>query len=237
MRNDEQQSIVDYPLAKHFPELADAMSVPRIRLVGNADLIGQPAIGICGSRRASKASLDRAQKFGELAADADLGVISGNARGVDEVAQRSVLNRGGWTVSVLAEGLGGWKPRVNHRPLVSGTNFLAVSCYDDAARWMAWRAMERNKLVIGLSHALVVVQAGVNGGTWAAGVECLRRNKPLLVVHGRTESSDTEGNRELIRRGGIRIETNNELRRVLRDIRRDPVGMRPQKALSLLDLP
>ena len=219
----------DYDLVEELPGAAALARATTLRAVGNTDLVGRPAIGVCGSRDATTESIDRAHRFGLLAAELGLGVISGNARGVDEAAQRGALEGGGWTVAVLAEGLAGWKPRLTHRPLATAENFLAVSKFEDSARWSVGRAMDRNRLVIALSQALVVVQAGLKGGTWDAGNTCLKAKKPLLVV--RSTSPETEGNRALIRKGGMAIATFNDLRQVLDELKRDASAHVAQRQL------
>jgi DNA processing protein len=70
--------------------------------------------------------------------------------------------------------------------------------------------MQRNETILDLSRALVVVQSGESGGTWEAGLACLRRRLPLLVVQ-RQEAPETEGNARLIRKGGMAVTTNNNL--------------------------
>ena len=201
------------------PEVAAAAGVSVVRLQGSRSLIGQPAIGICGARDATDHSIELASKFGHLAAKAGFGVVAGNARGVDAAAQQGALEAGGWTVAVLAEGLGGWKPRVPHRPLINESNFAAISSYEDDARWLASRAMARNKLIVAFSQALVVVQARTKGGTWDAGNECLRQEKPLLVVEHGEKSPETEGNEKLLERGGIPVGTTQMLHDLLQRLR------------------
>lgn len=233
MPSNTQPLVRDYRLAKALPEAARAAKAPTLRVRGNTRLIGQSAIGVCGSRDATDLAVERAHRCGVLATEMGFGVVSGNARGVDEAAQRGALESHGWSVAVLAEGLRDWRPRVKHRPLISAENFLAVSSYEDGHHWTSWRAMARNKLIVALSQVLVVVQAGTKGGTWDAGIECLRSNKPLLVVHGQSDSSETEGNRELIRRGGISVTTFNELCEILSRMKADPTKYAPQAKLPL----
>ena len=189
---------------------------------GDRTLLGRPAIGLCGSRHADARALELAEKFGRLVAKLGLVLVSGNARGVDDAAQFGALEAGGAVISVLAEGLAGWKPRARYRGLLrvgeSPGNYAAVSEFPPDARWQVWRAMQRNKTILDLSLALVVVQSGESGGTWEAGLECLRRRKPLLVVQ-RQEPPETEGNAELIRRGGIAVSTMPQLTQLLESIR------------------
>ena len=184
---------------------------------GNGRLLGQPAIGICGSRHADDLALDLAERFGRFVAKLGLVLVSGNARGVDDAAQFGALDHGGAVISVLAEGLAGWKPRVRYRSLITPENHAAVSEFHDTARWQVWQAMQRNGTILDLSLALVVVQSGESGGTWEAGLECLRRSKPLLVVQ-RQEPPETEGNAQLIRRGGIAVSTTQQLTDLLEAI-------------------
>ena len=181
-------------------------------------LLGRPAIGLCGSRNADAHALELAEKFGRLVADLGLVLVSGNARGVDDAAQFGALGAGGAVISVLAEGLAGWKPRARYRRFITPANHAAVSEFPPEARWQVWRAMQRNKTILDLSLALVVVQSGESGGTWEAGLECLRLRKPLLVAQ-RQVPPETEGNAELIRRGGTAVSTMSQLSQLLELIR------------------
>ncbi len=208
---------------------------PSVAVQGDRTLLGRPAIGLCGSRNADAHALDLAEKFGRLVAKLGLVLVSGNARGVDDAAQFGALGAGGSVISVLAEGLAGWKPRVRYRGLLSvgesPGNYAAVSEFPPEARWQVWQAMQRNKTILDLSLALVVVQSGESGGTWEAGLECLRRRKPLLVVQ-RQEPPETEGNAELIQRGGIAVSTMPQLTRLLQSIREgQSIGTQEQLTL------
>ena len=216
-------------LSTRLPDIARRTGTRSIYTEGAVDLLGAPAIGICGSRDATESARAEAYRFGEIAAEMGLGVVSGDARGVDEAAQRGALDSGGWVAVVLAEGLAGWKPRKHHRSLITESNFVAVSKFKLEDRWSVGRAMDRNGLIVGLSRALLVVQARSKGGTWEAGNACLKAKKPLLVV--RSSSPETDGNRELIRRGGIAVSTFNDLRRMLDELKHDPRAYVAQRQL------
>lgn len=209
---------VDVDLGDFDSLVPASLRISRLRATGARWRIGLPAVGICGSRNATEEAISRANRFGHLATKAGLGVVSGNARGVDSSAQLGALQSNGWVTAVLPEGLGGWKPRMEHRPFVNADNLVVVSEYDDAAGWTVGRAMQRNRLIVGLSLALVVVQAGTSGGTFNAGLECLKQRKPLLVVESQTQSPETEGNRQLIARGAVGLTTERELYELLKQI-------------------
>ncbi len=193
-------------------------TAPSSDVWGNPELLSRLAVGICGSRDADARALELAEQFGGLMAKLGLVLVSGNARGVDDAAQYGALLKGGAVVSVLAEGLANWRPRARYRELINAGNYAAVSEFPAEARWQTWRAMQRNRVILDLSHALVVVQSGESGGTWEAGQECLKRQKPLLVVQ-RRQRPETEGNARLIQKGGIAVSTTRGLTNLLEQIR------------------
>ncbi|MDA0271106.1 MAG: DNA-processing protein DprA [Chloroflexi bacterium] len=198
---------------------------------GNSALLGSGAVGICGSRNADDQALALAERFGRLMAAEGLVVVSGNARGVDDMAQYGALSEGGSVISVLAEGLEGWQPRKRYRDLITSENYLAVSEFPHDARWRVWHAMQRNGTILDLSQALVVVQSGEAGGTWEAGIECLKRRMPLLVVQ-RQEPPETEGNARLIAKGGLPVATTARLKALLRQLKNDELrGSAQQRPL------
>lgn len=200
-------------------------------VIGNRALLHASAVGICGSRHADERALELADRFGRLAAQRGFVLVSGDAKGVDDAAQYGALRAGGSVISVLAEGLGGWKPRVRYRPLITDENYAAVSEFPAEAGWLASRAMQRNRTIIDLSCAFVVVQAGdESGGTWEAGLTCLRLGKPLLVVQ-REERPETEGNAKLIARGGIAVATTRRLVDLLDQARKGTLRTLPQLEL------
>ena len=211
--------VQDFDLHDVGTSAATAAGVTRVRYIGNGRLIGKRAIGICGSRDATEQSLEISEHFGHFAHKHGFGVVSGNARGVDESAQRGALESGGWTIAVLPEGLANWAPRKAHRPLITSENFAAVSQFDDDQRWQVFRAMERNKLIVALSDALVVVQARTKGGTWEAALAALRQKKPVLVVQRKQESDESGGNQELIGKGAVPVHSESRLCELLEELR------------------
>ena len=195
---------------------------------GNASLLElvreRGAVGICGGRDAGPEALDLARQIGMEVAAMGLVLVSGNARGVDDLAQFGALSRGGDLISVLAQGLEDWKPRRHYRPLLDGSNYAAVSQFPSTAGWATWRAMQRNGTIIDLSLAMVVVHAGTRGGTWEAGKTCLRRKKPLLVACG--SGAESPGSALLIADDGIPFDTAKELRTLIEQIQAGDLGIK-----------
>lgn len=201
---------------------------------GNPDLLALPAIGICGSRSASDSALRYAAQFGAEAARAGFVVVSGHAKGIDRAAHRGAMEVGGATIAVTPEGLGHFRLARELRDLVDEKNFAAVSQFRPRESWAVYRAMQRNRYLVGLSRALVVIEAHEKGGTLEAGLECLRQRKPLWVIDYATDESGREGNRALMERGGTPIKNTRQLKAILQeDCLRNPLAMESQEPLAL----
>ena len=68
------------------------------------------------------------------------------------------MQAGGCTIAVLPEGIDHFRLNGELKPYVQmDKNFLAVSMFPDEARWQVWQAMERNKLIVGLSSDMFVI--------------------------------------------------------------------------------
>jgi DNA processing protein len=195
---------------------------PFLFYLGAADLLAARGIGLCGSRNASAESLRAAAACGEVATQQGLAVISGYARGVDMATHVSALSSGGCTVIVLPEGINHF--RVKRGPMADvwdEERVLVVSQFSPSRPWSAGSAMARNNVIIGLSLALVVVEASGKGGTLAAGSKALAMNKPVFALEF---AMNPQGNAELIRHGAISIRNRAELSAGLSEVTENPQG-------------
>lgn len=168
---------------------------------GEPRLLQGGGLAIVGSRDASEEDIDFVRKVATACASQDVAVISGGARGVDLEAMAAGFEAGGKAVGVLPDSLARNAVSARYREgLVSGRLDL-ISPYDPDARWLAFTAMERNKVIYALSNAaLVVSSAAENGGTWAGAVEAL--DAARITVYVKAHGSVKEGNRKLLTRGG-----------------------------------
>ena len=202
--------------------------------IGNVDLLRKNAIGICGSRDASPNALKWAHEFGRLAAKHGLVVVSGFARGVDRQAHIGALEGGGTTIAVLPEGINHLRIISSLRPLIDvEENFLAISMFEPDTPWAVWRAMERNKLIVGLSMGLFVIEARERGGTMDAAQEAVRQHKPLWAVAYSRDVAGREGNRKLLATSAIPLKHTGDLRRALEEAMAHPPVEVKQLVMSL----
>jgi DNA processing protein len=202
-----------------YPTLLAGMrqAPPVLFYQGNYDLLGMSSIGICGSRDASSQGLNAAHVCGEEVARRGLVVVSGYARGVDTEAHTAALDAGGSTVMVLAEGITRFKAK---RWLVSRPHdplqVAVVSQFSPRQTWSVGGAMNRNRVIIGLSLGLVVIEARESGGTLAAGLQALDDRRPVLVLEFSQDMPP--GNKVLLRHGAVPVGSREQLRERLQQL-------------------
>jgi DNA processing protein len=207
-----------------YPYLLSAIRAapPCLFYLGAAELLTASGIGMCGARNASDEGLRAAAACSEVAAQQGLTVISGYARGVDTATHVSALASGGSTVIVLPEGIDHF--RVKRGPIANvwdPERTLVVSQFSPSRPWSAGSAMTRNNVIIGLSLALIVIEASDKGGTLAAGARALKLNRRVLALEF---TENPRGNAELIRRGAISVPNRAELRLRLAQVTEDSQG-------------
>lgn len=205
----EEQSIKILVLGQPgYPErllsLLGDTSPPILFLLGELDLFRRRAVGFCGSRRASTKGLGVANACASLLAQQQINVISGYAHGVDLAAHRAALEAGGTTTVVLAEGILHFKVKGELRGLVSKGDFSRLSVVSEFPPGLSWRAhnaMVRNRTICGLSHAMVVIESGSEGGTFEAGKAALELGEPLFCVEYSETPPEAAGNPYFLRHG------------------------------------
>jgi DNA processing protein len=173
----------------------------RLYLCGNQSLLDEHAISFCGARNASEKGIQAASLCARTATNKHFVVTSGNAKGVDRATHREALESGGETVIVLPEGMDHFRIAPELRDVWDWSRVLVVSQFDSSTVWRSYHAMDRNKTIIALSCAMIVVEAGEKGGTRSAGEDALRLRIPLFAIDYGFDENVAPGNRELIKRG------------------------------------
>jgi len=198
-------------------ELDDALYPERVKIimgskapkhldmVGNTDLLNMAGLGFCGSRKSSPKGLETAQDCADQAAHNNVSVVSGNAAGVDFEAHYNCLKAGGKTILVLPEGINHFRIKKALQPVWDWERVLVVSQFEPDHPWKAYRAMTRNQLIIALSKAMIVIEAGEKGGTLNAGQETLKSGLPLYVAQYQDMSVDARGNQILLDMGALKL--------------------------------
>lgn len=193
------RSDADYPvrLKQHLKKQAPAI----LYGVGPAGLLGRGGLAVVGSRNVDSSG----EQFARLAVGAcakqGIPIVSGGARGVDQIAMLESLNAGGTVVGVLADSLLKSAVVKKYRGGIREQRLVLVSAFSPEASFNVGNAMGRNKHIYALADFGLIINAEVGkGGTWAGATEELKRpnSRPVFV---RDEAMAPEGNRALIKLG------------------------------------
>ena len=168
---------------------------------GEAHLLDQGGLAVVGSRSVDDWLIDYTQNVGRIAALAQRSIVSGGARGIDQAAMRGALEAGGCAIGILSDSLERAVIARDHRDLIFDGKLTLTSPYDPAASFNIGHAMQRNKLIYGLSDfALVVNSDFEKGGTWAGAVEQLGKFH-FVPIYVRSTGHLGKGIEMLIQRG------------------------------------
>ncbi len=160
------------------------------------------AIGVVGSRKASHYGLESAKKLSYQLAYAGMTVVSGLARGIDTAAHQGALAAKGRTVAVLGSGLNQLYPAENlqlaEKIAESGavmTEFSMEVTADTQTFPM------RNRIVSGMSFALLVVEAGLKSGALITASQAIDQGRSVYAVPGPINRPTSTGSNRLIQQG------------------------------------
>lgn len=182
----------------------------RLFLQGNIELLDEHGVSFCGARNASEKGVEAAALCARTAIKNNFVITSGNARGVDRATHREALSHDGATILVLPEGIDHFRIAPELRDVWDWSRVLVISQFDTNAVWRSYHAMDRNKTIMALSCAMIVIEAGEKGGTRAAGEDALRLNIPLFAVDYGFDETVAPGNRKLIMRGAKPLKKSRE---------------------------
>lgn len=169
---------------------------------GDFTVADKVAVGIVGARRATPYGREIAMKFARELARSGITVVSGLARGVDSAAHRGALAGKGRTLAVLGCGLNVIYPPENARlydQVASQGAVITEFPLDTPPEGRNFP--RRNRIISGLSKAVVVVEAAVNSGSLITADFALEQGREVFAVPGPITSSFSQGTNNLIRQG------------------------------------
>ena len=205
---------LDDPL--YPPQLRETASPPKVlRGYGDPESLMQ-GVAVIGARKATPYGIRCAQLFAGWAGAAGYTVVSGAAVGCDTAAHRAALDAGGRSVAVLGCGADVPYPR-DSGPLLariaeSGAVISELEWGYPPAKW-TFRA--RNRIIAGLSKALLVVEAGLGSGTFITADFALDAGREVMVVPGSIFAPECSGSNRLLSQGAIPVSDISEMRAVL----------------------
>jgi DNA processing protein len=203
-----------------FPAALKAIDPPPPVLwtLGEASLLNRRSVAVVGARVASAAGCRFARGLAADLGHAGLTVTSGLARGVDAAAHEGALPTG--TVAVLGGGVGDVYPPENASLYARiAERGCIVSESEPARRAQAKDFPRRNRLISGLSLAVVVVEAELKSGSLITARLAAEQGREVLAVPGSPLDPRARGCNDLIRQGAAVCEGAEDVLRAIESLR------------------
>lgn len=190
---------------------------PLLYYRGGFDPADTNAIGIVGSRQCTSYGKKTAERLAAGLARAGWTVVSGLARGIDGAAHRGALEAGGRTIAVLAGGLSSIYPP-EHADLAEMVVKQGMLVTETPMTVDPQPGMfpARNRIISGLSRAIVVVEANVKSGALITVTHAAEQGRDVYAVPGNVDSPASAGCLDLIRKGARLVRTADD---ILEDVR------------------
>ncbi len=203
------------------PPVLYAKGDESLMLNGACDPHGRPYTYICivGARNHSEYGRYVAREIIKCLRGHPVVIVSGLAIGIDTIAHETALAFDMPTIAVLGSGLGEdvLYPRVNidllQRILDKGG--LALSEYEDAIRATRWSFPLRNRIMAGLSDAVVIIEGSSKSGTLITARLGLDFGREIVAVPGPITSPLSQGPLSLIDQGAIPLTHPGQILRIL----------------------
>lgn len=191
-------------------DLTDAPEKLYVKTAGNHwdDLINRPTVAVIGSRKLTSYGLGVTEKLVAQLVARGIVIVSGLALGIDAVAHKTAVECGGQTIAVLPSGVNHIYPG-SHAGLANSilqTGGALVSEYAPDEK-VAYKSnfIARNRIIAGLSDALLIPEAAKKSGSLHTANFGLDLGKDIFAVPGPINSPTSEGCNNLIKAGAIMV--------------------------------
>ncbi|HEX6041876.1 DNA-processing protein DprA [Longimicrobium sp.] len=187
-----------YPAA--FRTLPDPPLV--LYALGDVHLLGDPGIGVVGTRLPTDYGRRTAAGLARELARAGYSIVSGMAKGIDAVAQAAALDAGGATVGVLGHGIDRVYPTENELLFARvRERGLLITELPPGEEPLAGNFPRRNRLIAALSAGVLVVEMGERSGAKHTVDYALELGKEVFAVPGPIGSPASAGTNQLLKDG------------------------------------
>ncbi len=175
---------------------------PVLYMLGELTSEDEWAVAVVGTRRVTAYGRQVAEDIAGTLARNGITVISGLARGIDSISHQAALDAGGRTIAVLGSGLDRIYPPENRRLAEQiAAHGALISDYSPGTPPEASNFPPRNRLISGLSLAVVIVEAGQTSGALITAAFAADQGREVFAVPGNISSPGSKGTNRLIRDG------------------------------------
>lgn len=198
------------PLLREIPDAPE-----KLFLAGTLPSADITLITIIGSRRHSHYGKEACEKIIADLAGAPVAIVSGLALGIDAIAHTSAIRAGLPTIAVPGSGLlrEAIYPSAHKRLAeeIVGAGGALLSEFEPDFRATPWAFPQRNRIMAGMAHATVIVEAQEKSGTLITGRLALDYNRDVFVVPGSIFSEQSRGALGLLKHGAHPITSGRDI--------------------------
>ena len=161
------------------------------------------SVAIVGTRKPTSYGREVTHKIAYDLAKKGVIIISGLALGVDGIAHQAALEAGGTTMAVLANGVDIIYPasHINLAKNILLSGGAIISEYEPGTEARDYQFIQRNRIVSGLSDAIIITEAAIRSGTMSTAAYALEQGREVFVVPGNITSPLSAGCNKLIKQG------------------------------------
>lgn len=202
--------IVSYDCPEYPERLKEIYDPPPVLWVqGNVNLLSQPSIAVVGTRHPTPYGSGMAEMLSRDLAARNLLIVSGMARGIDSCAHRGALAARKPTVAVWGTGIDVVYPRENRKLAeeILALGGATVAEVPTGTFPAPQNFPRRNRILSGLSVAVLVVEASENSGTRVTARCAADQNRDLFAVPGNVTSKGSWTPNTLIKQGAKLVAT------------------------------
>ena len=189
-----------------YPELLRPIYLPPVILYwrGTLQMSGR-VLAIVGSRKASRYGQMAIERMVPDLVEHGVCIVSGGAMGADSMAHAATLDAGGQTLAVIGSGLLEPYPAFNKKLFerMADEGGAVVSSFPLETKPHPGNFPARNRIIAGMSHACLVVQAAERSGALITAQFALDQGKEILAVPGMINDPLSGGCHDLIRNGAF----------------------------------
>jgi DNA processing protein len=188
----------------YLKTLANIVKSPEhVYFTGSLPAERLPTVAIIGTRKPTAYGQEVASTLSYDLAKRGVVIMSGLALGIDAIAHKAALEANGTTIAVLANSVDQITPHTNRdlgeKIIANGGAILSE--YEPPTDARKHMFLARNRIISGLSDAVIVVEAAARSGTLATVTFALEQGKEVFVVPGNITSPLSAGCNALLKQG------------------------------------
>lgn len=201
----------DYEYPKKLLQIKDKPA--KLYVLGNIDLLNKTSIAIVGSRDCTEYGYKQAIRFAKELSQKNICIVSGMAKGIDSAAHIGAKMNLGGTIAVLGGGFNDIFPKENESLFqeILEDEGCIISEYAPNIMHESIYFPRRNRIVAGLSDALLVVEAKHRSGTSITAKYAVKQKKTVYCIPSSLESKNAYGTSRLIQNGAKLVTSSNDI--------------------------